>query len=320
LRVTNWNKPLFSKFTKQLPPPYRTSLSTNHVCPLSQTQQSVIYPVIILSVLLVFISSSLHTEPLVQSLSQNETNQKQQPFPLSTIQNQKNQINKKNLKEQTNQNKHWLFLDNYQAEYVVQSDGDTLGHATRKLTKKDGKWTLSTNAKIKKYFLSVKNTEITEFHLSDNKLLSDRFYSRTKITFKKARVMEQNFDWENKLETGKRKNQSWKIPLDKQVFDRTSHIVQMRADLLAGKKSFRYDISYKGKFHVYSYIEEKEDILQTKMGPLTGIKLVRQKSNGDIFALWLCPELNYLPIKIAQYEQDKPDVTLVLESIEYQPD
>ncbi len=68
------------------------------------------------------------------------------------------------------------------------------------------------------------------------------------------------------------------------------------------------------------YNKEKKEVLQTKMGALTGIKLVRQKPNGDVFALWLCPELNYLPIKIAQYEQDKADVTLVLESVKYQSD
>ncbi len=218
----------------------------------------------------------------------------------------------------TVQKDQWLFLHNYEAKYAVQSEGKTLGHATRRLTYKDNQWILSTHAKIKKYFISVRNTETTEFHLQDNLLVNHRFYSKTKITFKKARVMEQLFDWKNKQETGKRGDKSWQIPLEKQVFDRVSHIMQLRADLLAGKKVFDYDVSYKGKLHVYSYIEEKKEVLQTKMGALTGIKLVRNKPNGDVFTLWLCPELNYLPIKIAQYEQDKSDITLLLESIEYQ--
>ena len=218
------------------------------------------------------------------------------------------------------QKNQWLFLHNFEAKYAVQSKGETLGHATRRLTHQDNLWTLSTHAKIKKYFISVRNTETTEFQLQDNLLVNHRFYSKTKITFKKARVMEQLFDWKNKQETGKRGDKSWQIPLDKQVFDRVSHIMQLRADLLAGKKLYDYDVSYKGRLHVYSYIEEKKEILQTKMGSLTSVKLVRKKSNGDLFVLWLCPELSYLPIKIAQYEQDKADVTLLLESIKYQSD
>ena len=323
---------MFSRLRNKESILHKSSQPIEHLGACGKSIQHSINSGFISSVLLLAISGSLNAEQLTNSATQNnasqaetsiqtgqndedtleqnkEPNERQQQVTIKANENQKNQ---------NEQDKLWLFLHNYEAKYVVQSEGNTLGHATRKLTNKDGKWTLSTYAKINKYFLSVKNTESTEFHLSDNNLLTDRFYSKTKITFKKARVMEQNFDWKNRLETGKRKDKSWKIPLDKQVFDRISHIVQMRADLLAGKKSLDYDVSYKGKFHIYSYKEEKKEVLQTKMGALTGIKLVRQKSNGDVFVLWLCPELNYLPIKIAQYEQDKADVTLVLESIEYQ--
>lgn len=327
MKIKNWNKRLFSRLIEKKPLIYKSSQPINPFCSFSKTIRRAIYPGFLSSVLLLVISNSLYAEQLAESSTKIQTNQLESPVQehlkeeKQPHQNTANAtINQENQKEQNNQDKPWLFLHGYEAKYLVQSEGDILGHATRKLTVNEHGWTLATYAKIKKYLFSVKNTETTEFHLDDNNLLTDRFYSKTKITFKKARVMEQNFDWENKLETGKRRDKSWSIPLDKQVFDRVSHIVQMRADLLAGKKSLEYDVSYKGKFHVYSYSEEIKEILQTDMGPLTGIKFVRQKPNGDVFALWLCPELNYLPIKIAQYEQDKADVTLVLESVKYQSD
>lgn len=325
---------MFSRLIEKMPFPHKSTQPTSHFWSFNKTNLRTIYPGFLSGILLLIISNNLYAEQFPQSTTNKQASQAESPVQeivkgTGTVtqteeKKQQPQQNTPNTaiepQKQHNQDKLWLFLHSYEAKYIVQSEGNMLGHATRKLTKKDDRWTLATYAKINKYFLSVKNTETTEFHFKENNLLTDRFYSKTKITFKKARVMEQNFDWKNKLETGKRRDKSWSLPLEKQVFDRVSHIVQMRADLLAGKKSFDYDVSYKGKFHVYSYNEEIEEILQTKMGPLTGIKFVRQKSNGDVFALWLCPELNYLPIKIAQYEQDKADVTLLLESVKYQAD
>lgn len=340
MKIKNWNKQLFSRLLNKASILLNSSQSTKCFWSLGLNKRISIHS-FIPGILLLIISNSLYAEQLSPSpnrinvsqveesshaglkgedASEQSKEEQRQPIPIKVTENLGNQKQSNNPDNLSNQDNRWLFLHSYEAKYAVQSGRDTLGHATRKLSQKDGSWILSTNAKIKKYLLSVRNTETTDFRINDNALVTDRFYSKTKITFKKARVMEQNFDWENMMETGKRKDKTWKIPLEKPVFDRVSHIVQMRADLLAGNKSFDYNVSYKGKLHVYSYSEEKMEVLQTKMGPLAGIKFVRQKSNGDIFSLWLCPELNYIPIKIAQYEQDKADVTLVLESVKYQSD
>ncbi len=341
LKMTNWNNPFFSKF-KTLLSKFKTLLSKFKTL-LSKfktfTKFRIKLPFFTSTFLCFYLllSTGLHAHPTIppQSHSKSQSQPESQSKPESESQHQ--QVDKlepveatltenKTLKDRKtpeapkSQKNPWLFLHGYEAKYKVQSEGETLGHTTRKLSLKDNRWTLATYAKISKYFVSVRNTETTEFHLKDDLLVNDRFYSKTKITFKKAREMQQIFDWENKLETGNRDDKNWQISLEKQVFDRVSHIIQLRSDLLAGKQLFDYDVSYKGKLHIYSYIEEKKEVLQTKMGALASIKLVRTKANGDIFILWLCPELNYLPIKIAQYEQDKADVTLVLESVKYQSD
>ena len=218
--------------------------------------------------------------------------------------------------KETNQTP-WSFVHAYQAKYAVQSEDETLGHATRKLSQRDNQWVLSTYAKLNKYFITLKSDEQTEFHIKNNKLITDRFYSKTKMTFKKARKMEQNFDWDKGLELGSRGKKKWQLPLEKQVFDRVSHTMQLRADLIEDKKTFVYNVSYKGKLHQYEYVLERTQDISTKMGNLSAVKMVRNKSDDEIFTLWLCPELNYLPIKIAQYEKDKPDVTLLLESLDF---
>lgn len=256
-------------------------------------------------ILALVITPNLSAEQVLLSTEQP----KQAPIVQSNIA-------QSNIEQPTNL---WRFLHDYQARYAVQSEGTTLGHATRALKFDDQKWTLSTSAKISKFFISVKTRETSTFHIKDNELVNDHFYSRTKISLKKARVMEQIFDWDNKIETGYGRKKSWEIPLDKQVFDRVSNVIQLRADLLAGKTDFNYDVSYKGKAFVYSYNLVKTETLKTKIGDISTIKFLREKANGDQVVLWLAPEYNYIPFKIAQYEKGEADVTLFLESIEYLP-
>jgi len=214
--------------------------------------------------------------------------------------------------------KPWLFLKNYEAKYKVTSKKKTLGHATRSLSKNDSEWILSSSAKVSKLFFTLRNNESSQFHINAaDQLLPDRYYSRSKLTFKKARIMEQKFDWESNTETGVRNKKKWQLKHHKAVFDRISHVAQLRADLMTGKQLYSYPVSAKGRVTDYIYHIEKKESIKTKTGKLNTIKLVRNKSNGDRFIFWLCPEMNYFPIKIAQYEKGKPDVTLTLESFKY---
>ncbi|MDQ7051170.1 MAG: DUF3108 domain-containing protein [Enterobacterales bacterium] len=213
--------------------------------------------------------------------------------------------------------KPWVFLKNYQAKYKVVSKRKTLGHASRTLSQSNQHWTLSSYAKVSKLFFTLRSNESSQFHIESENLFPDRFYSRSKLTFKKARIMEQKFNWETMTETGTRNKKSWQLKHKKQVFDRISHVIQLRADLLTGKQVYSYPVSAKGKIVQYTYLIEQQETIKTKIGTLQALKLVRHKSNGDRFILWLCPDMNYFPIKIAQYEKGKPDITLIMESFEY---
>lgn len=238
--------------------------------------------------------------------------------PLTTSKNQPTDIIVTNT-EVTAKAPQWKFLHPYSAIYDVYSSDDKLGRATRKMTNTNGQWLLETKADISKYFIKLKSNESTRFQLVNNQLQTDWFYSHTKVTFKKPRVIEQTFDWKNSTEKGSKGKRQWQLTHQHQVFDRVSHIIQLREDLLHGKTVFDYKVSYKGKIHDYQYSIESHENIDTKMGVLKTIKLVRNKSNGDVFTLWLAPELNFIPVQIGQFEQDKPDVKLKLKSLTYEP-
>ena len=213
--------------------------------------------------------------------------------------------------------KFWAFVYPYNARYAVSSNGDVIGYSNRELSKSEEVWKLSTDATASKYFLKMTSTELSRFSFINNQLKTLEFDSKTKISFKKERHMNQVFNWQTKTEIGRKDKKSWKISHDDLVYDRVSHLIQLRADLIANHTALTYKVSYKGKLHDYHYEKQGEEVVTTKMGKLDTIKLTREKSNGDIFVVWMSPELNYFPVKISQLEEDKPDITMILESLEY---
>lgn len=226
-------------------------------------------------------------------------------------------LNKQSVPTQSSRESNpWSPIKPYVAKYDFLLDDDKLGQATRALTIKNNHWKLETLAKAKKFIMSMKSNDTTEFHIDDQQLVNDSFSSYSKVTFKKAKTINQVFDWDKKLETGSRNKKNWAIPLVNQVFDRVSHLIQLRVDLLQGLKSFDYPVSHKGKIHRYIYTREKKEVIETSFGKVNADKFVREKSGDEIFIIWLAPDLDYFPIKISQYKVDKPRVSLLLNSLD----
>ena len=214
------------------------------------------------------------------------------------------------------------FLSNYKASYEVYYDNDLVGTTDETLTSNNGEWKLQINAKVKKLFFKVKSKEFSEFQIQQGKLIAQRFYSKTEMTFKKDKIIEQVFDWKNNVETGTYKGKSWRIPIEKQLFDRMSHTIQLRKDLYHGDKEntiasfpLKYLISQKGKTEIYLYEFVGEEELLTTFGKYRAIELQRTKPNGDKFSIWFSPKLDYFPIKISQKEKDKTEVFFLLKNL-----
>ncbi|MCW8878100.1 MAG: DUF3108 domain-containing protein [Kangiellaceae bacterium] len=214
----------------------------------------------------------------------------------------------------------WRFLHQYSASYDVISDGDRLGRASRTLIKDDKGWKLEISTKLKKWLLTLRSNEFSRFRIVDNQLKTDEFYTSTKVSFKDPRIIQQHFDWEKQLEQGSRNKRKWELPLENLLYDRMSHFVKLRADLLSDTKDFKYMVSYKGSRKSYVYVANGNEVLKTPMGNIETIRFDRVSGDDSSFSIWLSPDYNFFPIKIAQIEQDKPDVTLALTKLEFVQD
>ena len=211
---------------------------------------------------------------------------------------------------------NWQFLKPYQATYDVSSEGKKLGQSTREVVFEDNQWTIKSFTKIKKWMISLKSNEYSKFAIKSDQLLTNEFHRDTKITFQSPRVINQKFDWEKQLETGKGRKNNWQLPLKKPVFDRMSHVLELRKDLLKGKSQFNYLISDKGSRKNYKYTKGENERLTTPLGEIEAVRMDREKKNGDRFSIWLCPTLDYLPVKIAQFEKGEQEIILTINKLD----
>lgn len=209
----------------------------------------------------------------------------------------------------------WGFLQAYTATYSAYSDGDKLGQAYRKLKRKNNQWKIELSSTIKQWLMTYKSSEYSKFFINHNQLFTQQFYSSSKLTFKSKRTVIQNYDWGKKLETGQYKKSQWELPIEGHLFDRMSHLLQLRADLLNNKQIFNYLISYKGKHKTYQYVKAGNEIISTEQGEFKSIRMNRVSNDNKMFSVWLSPELNYFPVKISQKKKGKPDMVLKLNKL-----
>ena len=100
--------------------------------------------------------------------------------------------------------------------------------------------------------------------------------------------------------------------------DKLGYQLQMRLDLLTGKKSLVYQVADGGYLKEFSFIRQGEELLHTELGEVTAVivKKVRSESDQRESTLWFAKELDYLLVKLIQVEADGERYEINLESIQ----
>jgi hypothetical protein len=126
-------------------------------------------------------------------------------------------------------------------------------------------------------------------------------YKRTGLN--KNREQNLVFDWaKNEVRNAKFKSI---VALDpsKHIQDKLSYQLQLRQDLIAGKKVLDYVISDGGKLKEYVFTRVGEETLDTPLGKVATIKVQRTQTQDkrEIFA-WFAKDFQYLLVRLQQEE------------------
>lgn len=126
------------------------------------------------------------------------------------------------------------------------------------------------------------------------------------------------FDWQNNKVNIKYKDRSSVLDIPENTFDNYSaQLLLMRKPIDTAINT--YSVISKGRLKEYRYELETTEMIDSKIGKLNANKYVRKKDNDKktTYLGWYAEEINYLPIKLDKFENDKLDVSIQITDVKW---
>lgn len=195
----------------------------------------------------------------------------------------------------------------FTAEFDLIRDDDIVGQSTISLVEQgNGEWLFSTDSSARLYFMSFTDREQSRLRWLDDKPQPLRFEKQRKRPGK-TETVTQTFDWQKALDSGSRGKKSWSTPLLTGTQDLQSHLLALQLDLRAGKRDLHYPVSKHGRVRDYHYQVTKEELQETALGKLPTLRVerIRDADDNRQTITWFAPSLDYIPVRIQQYEDSE---------------
>ena len=138
-------------------------------------------------------------------------------------------------------------------------------------------------------------------------------YTYVRQNKKKPRTIHMHFDRENasiKIEVN---GEAISSPLHEDQLDKLIYQAALMHDLRAGKTELTYRIADRGKDKSYRLIFAEKIFVETKVGRLETLKIVRERPNDKRRTVfWCAPDLGFLPVRVVHREKDGTETTALL--------
>ena len=207
----------------------------------------------------------------------------------------------------------------FEADYTIHAKGAKIAKMKRRFTRfDDGVYQYHSETRVAgliSLFRKDHIIEISKWRLEADKIIPiDYFYAHS--GGKKNRTVNISFDWEKERITNSIDGSSWKMPTAPKVMDKLLYQLSIMYDLKAGKKPLHYMVADGGKTKNYNFEIIGEEIINTPLGKLETIKLVRLKPNSlRKSTLWCAKKLEFLPIKVENIEKDGKITVALINSL-----
>ncbi|MFZ5841707.1 MAG: DUF3108 domain-containing protein [Pseudomonadota bacterium] len=195
----------------------------------------------------------------------------------------------------------------FKAEYDLYYDDDNVGESVLQLSAlANGEWQFETRSEASLYLMSFSDHEQSRF-VWHNERPKPLAFSKERQRPGKTERVQQQFDWQTQTDRGTRGKKSWSTALLGDTQDLQSHLLALQLDLRAGKRELHYAVSKHGRVRDYRYKVTKEETLGTALGKLATIRVERIRDADDDRQTisWLAPSLDFIPVRIQQFEQGK---------------
>ncbi|QMU60328.1 MAG: DUF3108 domain-containing protein [Gammaproteobacteria bacterium] len=127
------------------------------------------------------------------------------------------------------------------------------------------------------------------------------------------------FDWNNNKVAVKYKGRNDELDAPEYTFDNYSAQLLLMREPDADVSTNIYSVISKGRIKEYKYQLESTELIETKIGKFNANKYVRKKDNDKktTYLGWYAEELNYIPVKLDKFENEKLDVSIRITSVKW---
>ncbi len=211
---------------------------------------------------------------------------------------------------------HWLFsciaismasmaqatdaLSVFNTQYTAKLYGFSIDVTSRLTASSNNHYELYFNAEA--LFGSITEISQLQWNAEDQTVIPHHYlYNRSGLG--KSSEEELNFDWTKHTISNPHKKTNWPMLGALKIQDSLSYQLQLRQDLLAGKKDFYYPISNGKKIKEYRFEIVGEEILNTPLGDVNTVKVKRSYTNDDRETfVWFAKNFQYLLVRLQQEE------------------
>ena len=192
----------------------------------------------------------------------------------------------------------------YEAEYVVSWHGIRGGESTHRfVAKADGEYQVTTVTAPYIKFLPFKYVEKASFTWQSGQVVPERY----QYDLKEGRRHKQGtvvFDRNNNLVFNRISKEPWQEKMPDDVQDKLTHAVQLRIDLMNGKKdNLTYTVAEDDEIKPYAFELGETERVRTNLGIVNAQKVIHhhphKKDRKTV--MWLSIDHAYLPIKVEHY-------------------
>lgn len=164
-------------------------------------------------------------------------------------------------------------------------------------------------------FHKDKIIENSLWEFADNKLLPiDYSYNRTKG--KKNKQLSIHFNWEKKILSNQVNDSKIELPLSDGMLDKLSYQYAIMRDLRKNTFPSKYTVADARKIKTYHFEQAGEETITTPLGDIQTVRINKVNDDDTSLSIWCAPELQYLPVKIKQTEEDGQTITTVIQKVE----
>ena len=208
------------------------------------------------------------------------------------------------------------ILPEFNVNYDVYRSGIKIARMQRSFSRLEGGNLLyrsETNVTgLVSMFRKDKIIEASTWQLNDGKIIPQLYeYQHTGI--KDERSVTVEFDWTQNQITNSINGSSWMMPTAEGILDKLLYQFSIMLDLRAGKSHMTYTIADGGKEKIYVFEPLGEEIIDTPLGKLRTVKLIRHRPDDSDrqSIVWSAPEMGYLPIKFENIDDGVKTVVLI---------